>query len=224
MKLVLFDIDNTILKTPKSHILAFLEAIEDTYGIKVSLEEFKKANTPGLTDPEIVFSVLKERMDKNHIENKLLLCLRKIENIFPKYLNNEPIKLLPGVKKLLETLLKNNISLAIVTGNLESIAWAKLKKAKINHYFITGAFGSDFKKRVTLVRLAIERAKKHLTQSFDSVYLIGDTPRDIAAGKEVGIKTIAVATGTSSKKVLKKSGADLVIKNLLEEILLEYLL
>ncbi|MDL1956142.1 MAG: HAD hydrolase-like protein [Candidatus Desulfofervidus auxilii] len=223
MKLVLFDVDNTLIRTPKSHIFAFLSAIKDVYGIEITLEEFKKADTPGLTDPEILFSVLADKISKNFIEEKLLFCLKQIEISFPKYLINETLEILPGVKKLLEILIKNNTALGIVTGNLESIAWKKLKKANIDFYFSIGAFGSDLKQRADLVKLAIKRAKKHFNQSFDFIYLIGDTPRDVAAGKKVGINTIAVATGNCPKEVLKETEADLVVENLLENKLLEYL-
>lgn len=219
MKLILFDIDNTLLKASKSHSFAFIEALKRVYKIKVDYEEFRRYNLPGMTDQEIIFSVLTHKgMKEEVIREKIYLCMEEMNSIFPLLLQKEELIVLPGVLGLLKALEMHTQALGIVTGNLEPIAWAKLKKANMASYFNIGAFGSDGKDRGKLVKLAIERACKYYDHSFsaDVVYLVGDTPRDVMAGRKAGVKTIAVATGHASKTALKQAQADLVLDNLSE--------
>ncbi len=117
-----------------------------------------------------------------------------------------------GVVELLERLKVRDAVMGIVTGNLEDIAWQKLRKAGIDKYFSVGGFGSDSPIRTELVKIAIKRAR--MASGPDRVFLIGDTPKDIIAGKEAGVKTIGVATGMYSREELKKAGADYVLDNL----------
>jgi len=219
MKLIFFDIDNTLLKSCKTHSLAFIKAIEQVYKVKLNWEEFKKYNLPGMTDQEIILSVLeKAGVPEKVIQEKLKVCMNKVAYFFSVLLLNEKLTLLPGVKMALEKFRKSGVFMGIVTGNLESIAWKKLKKTKIAEYFAIGAFGSDHKDRTTLVNLALKRAKNYFNHTFSlhSTYLIGDTPRDIIAGKTIGVKTIAVATGSCSRESLLQFRPDLVLNNLAE--------
>ena len=88
-------------------------------------------------------------------------------------------------------------------------------KISIYHYFLIGGFGSDYINRTNLVKLAIKRAEENFNFNFNNnVFLIGDAPREIKAGKEAGVKTIGVTTGIFSKKQLKNTGADFVVANL----------
>lgn len=105
--------------------------------------------------------------------------------------------------------------MGLVTGNIESIARAKLKKVGLNHYFEVGGFGSDDIERTNLVKIAIKRARVNFNfkQEKNNVFFVGDAPREIKAGKEAGVKTIGVATGKYSMKKLKNSGANFVLEN-----------
>jgi phosphoglycolate phosphatase-like HAD superfamily hydrolase len=120
---------------------------------------------------------------------------------------------LPGVNDLLELLANNGTLLGLVTGNLEPIAWGKLKSIHIDHYFKLGGFGSDNMNRTELVKTAVKKAQDDFNFN-GTVFVIGDTPRDIKAGFEANAKTIAVATGTYSKEELEEYGADFVFDDL----------
>ena len=217
-RLVLFDIDNTLLKSTLAHQYSFVKALEEVFEIPFTLEDIKTGNKPGTTDPEILISALRrKKVPEEEVKKKLPLCFEKVVQIFPSLLEKEGLVVLPGVKDLLPALREENSILGLVTGNLEPIAWFKLEKVEIKPFFSLGAFGSDHPERSVLVSLAIERAKRHFSEvPLERVYLVGDTVRDVMAGKKAGVKTIAVATGNVDKQTLINSGADLVLDTLAE--------
>ncbi len=92
----------------------------------------------------------------------------------------------------------------------------KLGSAGLAHYFSVGGFGSDHELRGRLPTVALERAEVHWGRTFlasESV-IIGDTPRDIDCGREVGAVTVAVATGNFTAGELEAAGADVVLEDL----------
>jgi len=216
MKLVLFDIDNTLLKSTKSHNLAFVKALSEVFQQPFALEDVKRGNSPGTTDPEILLSALKYKgVPQEEIKKKWPYCLQRVVSFFSSLIEKENLITLPGVSELLPALKKQGSVLGLVTGNLEPIAWLKLKRVGIADYFSFGAFGSDNKDRNILTQLALKRAERYSQKiPLSSVYLVGDTVRDVVAGKNAGIKTIAVATGNVDRETLEKTGADLVLDNL----------
>ncbi len=115
-------------------------------------------------------------------------------------------RLMPGVKEVLPLLAaREDVMLGLETGNLEPAAYMKLKPGGIDGYFTVGGFGSDSDDRTELVRIAIERARRDAaTDSIpdETIFLIGDSPYDIAAGRELGINTLAVCTGHAGPEEL----------------------
>ncbi|MBI2128686.1 HAD hydrolase-like protein [Candidatus Woesearchaeota archaeon] len=212
-RLVLFDIDETLLDISRGHISAFSEAFKKVYGIETSINIIRH---PGMTDQQIILEVLKKNgLDKSTIKSGLKECVKVMIDSFNKSIGNEKIVVLDGVYELLKGLNKNNVLMGLVTGNLEPIARGKLKKVSLNHYFKVGGFGSDDMNRTNLVKLAIKRAGEDFGFKFnDNVFIFGDTPRDVKAGKEANIKTIGVTTGSYSKEQLEAAGADFILENL----------
>ena len=82
----------------------------------------------------------------------------EIVDYFLKNVKRDRIPILPGVNDLLELLANNGTLLGLVTGNLEPIAWGKLKSIHIGHYFKLGGFGSDNINRTELVKIAVKKA------------------------------------------------------------------
>jgi phosphoglycolate phosphatase len=105
--------------------------------------------------------------------------------------------------------------LGLATGNIEPGARVKLQRAGLNKYFSFGGFGSDSENRTELVRKAAEAAiQKHGDSiSPNDIFVIGDTPLDIDAGRGAGYKTVGVATGRYSTVVLQQAGASFVISD-----------
>jgi len=126
-------------------------------------------------------------------------------------------ELLPGVLELLERLKSRpHVVLALLTGNVSRGAQLKLEHYGVWHFFEFGAFADDHRDRNELGRFARARAKEKHGREFaaSEIDVIGDTPRDIACGKALGARTIAVATGRWDREELAKHHPDFLIDDL----------
>ncbi|MFA4818910.1 MAG: HAD family hydrolase [Patescibacteria group bacterium] len=212
-KLVLFDIDQTLIKNSKGHSAAFSQAFKIVYDIDTTIDII---NGQGMTDQQIIIEVLKKNgLAEQAIKSKLHKCMKIMVESFNKMVDKDEIMVLSGAQELLEELNKHRVLMGLVTGNLEPIARKKLKKVGLNHYFKVGGFGSDDINRTNLVKLAIKKAGKKFDLKFNNnIFLVGDTPQDMIAGKEAKVKTVGVATGIYSKRQLENAGADFILENL----------
>jgi phosphoglycolate phosphatase len=215
MKLLLFDIDGTLLHTGGAGRIAFEIAFEELFGI---VDSWADLVPDGKTDPVIIEEITQRCLGRNLSQKEYdALCtryhfhFRREVMIIPKY------RLMPGVAELLETLEKNQKwFLGIATGNFQEAAWAKLERGKIHHYFKFGGFACDSRNRTELTQAAIARGEKVLGEKINpnEILLIGDTPLDIAVGKNLKIKTVGVATGRTSVKDFELIGADYAFQDL----------
>ena len=212
-KLILFDIDHTLINGAEGHKLSFKEGFKIAYGVETTIDII---DYPGMTDKEIIYEVLKiHGFDEKTIISKLQECIDIMADVFNRVAANYRIKVLGGVKELLNELNTYHMLVGLATGNIEPIAWKKMQIVGLDSYFSLGGFGSDDRKRSNIIKLAIKRAEKKFNFKFnDNVYVFGDTPRDIYAGKEAHAKTVGVATGRFTEEQLLKVGADFVFPNL----------
>jgi phosphoglycolate phosphatase len=212
-KLALFDIDKTLIKSSTGHKAAFSVAFEKVYGIDTNIDVIQPS---GMTDQQIIFEVLRlSDLDDEKIKSKLDLCMETMVSAFKENYEDDNIIILGGVLELLSALEKNNVLLGLVTGNLEPIGRGKMEKLNLNHYFNVGGFGNEHISRTELVKIAIKKAQSNFDFIFSgNVFLFGDTPRDIIAGKEAGVIPIGVATGIYSKKQLENAGAAIILDDL----------
>jgi phosphoglycolate phosphatase-like HAD superfamily hydrolase len=126
------------------------------------------------------------------------------------------VEIKTGVLALLQLLSqRHDVTLGLVTGNLEEAAWTKLRAAGLEGFFLGGAFGSDARDRAALVQLAMQRLGRLRRAAYapDCVWVIGDTPADVASGQSMGTRTLAVATGVHDVATLRACGADVVLEN-----------
>lgn len=124
---------------------------------------------------------------------------------------------MPGVRDVLDALAgREDVILALLTGNYESTARIKLEAFDLWRYFRCGAFGDDAPDRNGLLQRAIDRvtACGGPRVSADRVVVIGDTPLDVACAASGGARSIAVATGSHSVGELRAAGADVVFEDL----------
>ncbi len=222
-KLILFDVDKTLVKEMERSSNPWSQAYKSVYGIdcKTTLSQ---ANSHGMTHKQIALETLKSNgLKEDEILEKMDLFIKTLEKIYKKSLENGKITLFPKIPELLQKLSKKKYLLGLITGNTKEIAFTKLKMAGIDKFFSIGGFGDDSANREELIKLALERAKGKCHFQFDEkkVFVIGDTPKDIIPAKKFHLQTIGVATGIYSKSQLKESGADFVIDNLedIEEVL-----
>jgi len=212
--LVLFDVDRTLIGRSQCHHDAFSYSFKKVYDVDVDI---RIINYGGMTDPAIAIEVLKKiGLKEDIICPNLSECMDTIVDYFLKNVKRDKIPILDGVNDLLESLTSNGTLLGLVTGNLEPIAWGKLKSIHLDHYFKLGGFGSDNINRTELVKTAIKKAQNDYKFN-GTTFVIGDTPRDIKAGFEANAKTIAVATGTYSVQELQNYNPDFVFENLKEK-------
>ena len=221
MKLVLFDIDGTLLVWGRAHRDSFSEAFRVVYGVEADVSIIAPA---GMTDQQIITEVLcKKGVDDKTIKSKMNEAMKVMAEYFEREIKNDKPKLLSGVKEFLKELDKDKILMGVVTGNLESIARGKLKSVGLSEYIKLGGFGSDHISRTELVKLTIKRAEEKFGFKLNkNVFSIGDAPSDMKAGREGGaFKCIGVTTGIFSKEQLIEAGADFVFDGLIkkEEIL-----
>lgn len=213
MKLILFDIDKTLIKSSSSW--RFIAPFKKVYGVDTNIDII---NHHGMTDQQIIIEVLR----KNGIDDKTIMAKLKdyMAEMVVYYKGASKMKevvLIDGVVASLESLRnRGGFVMGLVTGNIEPIAWEKLRIAGIDWYFSIGGFGSDDINRTNLVKLAVSRANDKFKEQFSEIFIVGDSPLDIKAGKEAGVKTVGVATGIYSKEELKSMGADYCINNLRE--------
>jgi len=200
-KLVLFDVDHTLLDSGDSHKRVFQSAFKKVLGKDISYENW---TYHGYTDLQIIHSYLNSlglSPDKSTID--------KIKEVMIEDFKKQDLShssLMEGVRKLLEELKsREDIILGLVTGNLSEIAYLKLSHFKLQDYFSFGGFGSLSVVRSQLVVDAINKAKKISPINNEDIFVIGDTVNDVKAASDVGVNIIAVATGSYSIEALKQA-------------------
>ena len=215
-KLVLFDIDGTLVLTGGAGIRAMNRAGEAVLGLSNLLDGIPVA---GRTD----WIILNDALAKagHDLDENLFVRMRDAHHRFLREEILQPgdgIKdVMPGIRTLLPVLQsRDDVALGLLTGNFEEAARIKLGHFDLWEYFRCGAFGDDAADRNALVPFAVERAKACGLGEFDypDVIVIGDTPSDVACANAVGAVPIAVATGTYSSEVLRKTGAPFVLEDL----------
>lgn len=216
MKLVIFDIDGTLLYTGGAGRIAFERAFQELFGIP---EVWQNLVPDGKTDPAIIDEIVCRTLKRPLTPEEYKKLERRYHDFFEEEIVNPPsFRVLPGVTALLERLSREQkIILGIATGNFEQAAWSKLKRGNIHTFFRFGGFASDHANRVELTRFALERGRKlHQTDiPGERIFLIGDTQHDIHAGKTLGVRTIGVATGkTGVKEFKEKHKADFALEDL----------
>jgi phosphoglycolate phosphatase-like HAD superfamily hydrolase len=215
VKLLLFDIDQTLINSGGAGLRALDRACLQLFGISNAMQDI---HPHGKTDPAIAREILRVRLNKTAAE------IGQIESILDVYLSylKEEVRLspnyrvLPGIVSVLnESLSRNDVILGLATGNIELGARIKLDRGELNPYFAFGGFGSDSEDRAELVRKAAVKASARCggTISPSETYVIGDTPLDIDAGIRAGFKTVCVATGSYSIDELLDSGATFAIQD-----------
>ena len=215
MKLFIFDIDGTLIQPRGVGHRAADIAFERLHGIKNIMEGI---DTCGQTDPLILNQMYLKAFDRQHStgesEDFYSLYIDCLKSELEK---EKSLEVLPGVFILLEYLSqREDVLLALGTGNIEPGAWLKLEYAGLNDFFEFGGFGSDSEDREKLLRIGLIKGKIQYNnnKNFDKVYVIGDTPMDIIHGKGIGAETIAVSTGLYSKPELLTHNPTHLLDNL----------
>ena len=212
--LLLFDIDGTIIRGKNPHIQSFEHALMTVHDLTISIDAVEIA---GSTDRLVLEHILNAHGISDH---KIEECFECMTLFFTKAISESAIEILPGVIDILEILCRNeSVIIGHVTGNVKKIADAKMRKVGLHAYFMVGGYGcSEHSARYELVHTASDMAQKIFSfdKKKDKIFVIGDTPRDVEAGKNAGAITIAVATGHHTIDELNTYEPDLLVNNLEE--------
>lgn len=217
MKVLLFDIDGTLIRAGGSGRKALNRAAYILYGRKKACSELSLA---GRTDLHNFGEAYRAATGKDPTRQEIERLHREYLKHLPYYVRSSirsgNYHIPPGLKTLLKHLSRDkNILLGLGTGNMEKGARIKLEPSGFNAYFLFGGYGSDSFHRPALLKKAVLRASKLSRRSFgrDDVFVIGDTPLDVAAGRKAGFKTVAVGTGFAEWEDLVASRPDHLAKD-----------
>jgi len=215
--LYLFDIDGTLVDTGGAGIAALREAALEIFGAEGPELDLAGATDLGISayihahfgtevtseGNDAFFRIYQQRLDIN--------------------LKNENFggRVIPGAPEMLAALAERpGTTLGLLTGNIASGAASKVRHYGLDQYFSFGAYGCDHADRNKLGPIALERAAAQTGRSFTAgeIWIIGDTPKDIACAHAIGARCLAVATGRFSVEELAACGADKVACTLDEAI------
>lgn len=218
-RLVLFDIDGTLLSTRGAAMRAFMRGMLEVYGTAGPIATHSFG---GKTDPQIARELLRlagfedARIDEG-MPGLWQVYLRELREELARP-EHETI-VLPGVRELVQALLdRGDVLCGLVTGNIAGGAALKLTSAGLDGAFRFGAYGSDSEYREELPPLAVRRARAHADFEFRGrdIVVIGDTPADMTCGQALGVHAFGVTTGTFDEAALRDAGAHTVFANLAE--------
>ncbi len=201
VKIVLFDIDGTILRTDGAGRRAMERALRDVFGTSGE----PRYRYDGKTDGQIVRELMRgAEFDDATIDRRMPDVITAYVGALHDELRTgaERVHTFAGVVDLISALeTRADRVIGLLTGNVEPGAFAKLTAAGLSGTrFRVNAFGSDHEDRHALPAIALARARETLAADVtgDALILIGDTPSDIACGRGVGARAIGVATGQYS--------------------------
>jgi phosphoglycolate phosphatase-like HAD superfamily hydrolase len=212
--LVLFDIDGTLVRRAGSHHRdALVEGVRRVTGLETTTEGIP---VQGMLDPDILTIMLRKAgASRAAIRQALPEIQRAAERHYLRVCPEIRGKHCPSVTTVLERLIRRNILLGLVTGNLTRIGWHKLYRADLRQYFRFGSFGEVAPTRAGLARIAIREARSHGWIARDApISLIGDSPNDVIAARGNGIRSIAVRTGITPPAELAAEGPDFLLGTL----------
>jgi len=212
-RLLLFDIDGTLITSGGAGEGALMDAMQQRFGMQ---EDLSGITIAGATDALIARMMLEKNGLAASPEN-ITALLDAYLSFLGQRLSRHAGYVLPGIVGLLDRLRhREDCVLALLTGNLVRGAEIKLSHYGVWDYFEFGAFADDHHDRNELAKFARARALETHGEEFppESIFVIGDTPRDIECGKVVGAKTVAIATGNYSRAELATHNPDFLFEDL----------
>jgi phosphoglycolate phosphatase-like HAD superfamily hydrolase len=211
--LVLFDIDGTLIRDGGAAGEAFDQAFSDLFAIPQASTGIDKH---GRTDMKICQDASRKALGRDLREEEIKVLQKRYLDLLPDALSsNESYQVLPGVASLCAELAEDDrVLLGLQTGNLEPAAWAKLRRGQLEAYFKFGGFGSDSPDRTVLVQIAIDRGRALAGIDVEAVYVVGDAPGDILAGRRNQARTVAVGTGLTGLDALRPLQPDFLLPDL----------
>ena len=214
VRLVLFDVDGTLVHTGRAGSQAFARTLATEFNAPNGTEKVRFA---GRTD----FSLVRELFGHNDIP----ATLENFQRFFERYvfwldqiLAQSNGEICRGVTEFLDDLhaLPQPPTLGLLTGNIRLGAEIKLRHYGLWDHFKTGGFANDHEDRDHIAVAALERGRRVVGKNLrpEEIVVVGDTPFDVRCGKFIGAKVLAVATGGAKLDELKKHSPDWAVEDL----------
>ena len=219
-RVLLFDIDGTLLNPADEGRGCLRRALEDVFGVTGPVETYDMA---GKTDWQIVTDLmtsagLDAETIKTSLQSAFAAYTRHVEIAAPTF----KMQPLPGVLDLITELSADpRFILGLVTGNVREAVPHKLRAVGLDPgAFTFGAFGSEDHDRNRLPPLALYRLEQQLGTPvpLETALVIGDTPHDIACARHTGLRVLCVATGTYHRDALARHTPDYLLENLSDTV------
>lgn len=208
-RVLLFDIDNTLLYTGGAGGVAMNRAFHDLFGIN---DGFARIEFSGATDLYILATGLSNHAVEGGTDAHLEPFLERYYRHLPVTMREKDGRLMPGFPELLDALSQEpGVVIGLATGNFSEAGWQKLRHYGIDGYFTGGGFGEISHDRSEVVRAAIDAVAGNAAP--DEILVIGDTPRDVSAALENGVVAVGVATGSYGVDELRESGAHMAFED-----------
>lgn len=216
MRLLLFDVDGTLVRCGPQVRPILVDALREVYGVpELELDGY---DFSGKTDQRIVLELLAlaglgPDAVMPHLPRARDAYLAHLEARLDRAL----MEVLPGVEDLLgELAVRAEVAVGLLTGNWQAGARIKLSRFGLERYFPFGAFGDDAVERPELLPVALERAHRATGHRFapEEVLIVGDSCRDVECGRAHGVPVLAVTTGWTPAERLAEAGAARVVASL----------
>ncbi len=213
-RIILFDIDMTLLYSGGAGSLSMRRAFHQLYGIE---DGFKRVEFSGRTDWSILRQAMEHHEMLNGDDSVFARELPRFQQAYFKLLEGTLVEkegyTLPGVPELLAAVAGNgDVRRGLATGNFRQAAQMKLRHFGLDRFLCEGGFGDDAEQRSRVVAVAIERVADGATPG--DVWVIGDTALDIEAAHANGARALGVATGPMPVEELLASGANAAVEDL----------
>ena len=216
-KVVLFDVDGTLIDTGGAGGRSWSHAFRQAFGIDGDIRKFSEV---GMTDPVVARQTFEGTLGRQPTTDEVIrLMMRYVLRLPEEVASSSGYRVMPGVHELLQRLVAADTLLGLVTGNIEGAAHIKISRAGLQRFFLFGGYGSDSAERSDLTRAAIARAEALSGHDIDpsQVLVVGDTPRDVEAAHGAGAIAVGVATGEYSVDQLRDGGAEHVLRSFADD-------
>lgn len=214
-KVVLFDIENTLIREWKDVSAYYFEAIRNSYGL--SIDDIDLSTYEGMTVQETLIDILeKNGLTRDQIYEKHELFLNELPYAHYNVAGHDKVALVDGAKGLLDYLHRHSYVLGSASGQLERILRNMFERAGLNYdsYFKFGTYGDASEHISKIIETSIDVAHKDFLVDKHHITFISNSRNHVTAAHALGINVIGVITDEHSKKELDKIGVVHVVKNL----------